>query len=1025
MKKLLLALLGFILMNTLFSQSTAWYNDEDATYKQAKDLYDKEKYSTAQKLFFDVYNQHKNEQTVIKSLSQFYIAQCAIRLFNADAEYYTNEFIRDNPNNNLVNEAYFSLGGYFYTLKQWNDGLKAYSKTEWQKLNKEQQSEYFFKKGYCYFMKDDNEQAKLCFYEIKDKNTKFTSPALYYYSHIHYTEENYQTALNGFLKLTNDKTFGPIVPYYVVQIYYMQGKYEEIVNFVPGIIDNVTEQRIDEVARIAAEAFFKLERYSESIRFFKKYMQVASTPAPEATYQYAYSLYKTDQFDTAAINFEKISHHDGAIGQNASYYLASCYLKQGNKENARKAFASASRTEFDPAIKQDAMFNYALLTYEIGGDPFTDAIRAFEDFITQYPGSKRIDEARRLLIQAYLGARNYKQALASIEKIENKNDELKEAYQRIAFNRGVELFNNLDFKGAAEMFRNALKYKGFDAQREARTLFWLGESLYRLKSYDEAIKVFKSFKDAPVANTVDEFKVVDYNLAYTYYKNENYAEAVTHFRQFTSGNPTGINASYSADANLRTGDSYFMQTNYLQAIDFYQRAIDANIESKDYALMQKGMCQGLLKKELDKIATLRQIIQGYPSSVYADNSYYEIAQEYLKLQDSQQAIESLTTLYNKYPNSELTAKTLVQLGLLYFNADNNSSAIKYYKLAVTNYSGTQEAKDALFGLKNIYIEMGKIDEYSSFVDGLQGNVPRLSVNEKDSLSFIAAEKLYMASNCPEAKSAFSRYITSYPDGSYLIDAHFYKGDCHYQAREYSEARQMFDYIIRRPKNLYTEQAWLGNARIAASLKENEKIIECYKGLLQNTSAPGNIKEAKIGILRAQYTLQRFSEALQTSEEVLLLTGLTDENIREAGFIKARCLQLTGRDVLALEEYRKLSTEVLSPQGAESKYRVAEILFTQNKIDESEKEILEFSGKSTSHDYWIAKSFILWSDIFVARKNYFQAIETLQSIIDYYANSNDGIIESAKNKKNDIEKISIDSKAKIGQDEDEINIEKTN
>ncbi|MBN2486082.1 MAG: tetratricopeptide repeat protein [Bacteroidales bacterium] len=1023
MKKLLLSLTGLLIFCVPYCQNTAWHTNSDATFRQAKDLYDKEKYNTAQKLFIEVFEQDKNSQTMLKPLSQFYIAQCAVRLFNADAEFYTMQFINDNPDNNLVNEAWFSLGGYFYTLKKWNDALSAYLKTDWRKLNKEQQSEYFFKKGYCYFMKDNNNDAKLCFYEIKDKNTKFTSPALYYYSHIHYTEENYQTALNGFLKLTGDKTFGPIVPYYVVQIYYMQGKFEEIVGFVPGIIDNVTEQRIDEVARIAAEAFFKLERYSGSIEFFRKYMQVVSAPAPEATYQYAYSLYKTSQFDTAALYFQKISHEKGALGQNASYYLGSCYLKQGDKENARKAFASASRSDFDQAIKQDAMFNYALLTYEIGGDPFTDAIRAFEDFIAQYPGSKRIDEARRLLIQAYLGARNYKQALASIDKIENKNDELKEAYQRIAYNRGVELFNNLDFTGAAEMFRNSLKYKGYDAQREARSWFWLGESLYRSKKYNEAVQAYTSFKAAPVAHTVEEFKVVDYNLAYAYYKKENYSDAATLFRQFASSANADVGPSYIADALLRTGDCFFMQTSYLQAVDFYQRAIDANIESKDYALMQKGMSQGLMKKELDKIGTMKQIAQAYPASVYADNAWYEMAQEYLKLQDSKQAIEALISMYGKYPNSELAAKALVQLGLLHFNADNNQAAIEYYKKAVSGYPGTQEAKDALFGLKNIYIDMGKIEDYSAFVDGMQGNVPRLTVNEKDSLTYVAAEKLYMSSDCAGAKPAFARYLSSFPDGAYVVNAHFYKGDCHYQAREYAEARQMFDFVTTQPRSLFTEQAYLGNARIAVSLKEQEKAIESYKGLLVNTSSASNIREAKTGIMRAQYSLQRFSDALQSAEEVLAFAGLAEETIREASFIKARCLQQSGREMLALEEYRKLSVEVLSPQGAESKFRVAEILVNQNKADEAEKEILDFSGKSTSHDYWIARSFILWSDIFVARKNYFQSIETLQSIIDYYANSNDGIIEMAREKKAATELLSKSETPKSIQEQEEINIEK--
>jgi TolA-binding protein len=802
----------------------------------------------------------------------------------------------------------------------------------------------------------------------------------------------------------------------------MQGKYKEIVDYVPGIIENVTEQRLDEVTRIAAEAYFKLERYQESLVFFEKYLAAVSTPATDAVYQIAYAYYMTNQFDKAAENFQKISHEEGAVGQNASYYLASCYLKKGDKENARKAFASASRTDYDPTIKQDAMFNYALLTFEIGGDPFNDAIRAFEDFIEQYPGSKRIDEARRMLIQAYLGARNYKQALASIDKIENKNDELKEAYQRIAYNRGVELFNSLDFIQSAEMFRNALKYKGYDAAREAKAQFWLGESLYRLKQYDDAVTSYKSFKAAPVARNTEEYKIVDYNLAYAYYKKENYADAAASYRQFTSASSSDLDNSYKADAYIRLGDCYFMQTNYTSSVDFYQKAIDANIPNKDYALIQKGLCQGLLKKELEKIATLKQLTQGYPASVYADNAYYEIAQEYIKLQDSQQAIDALVTMYSKYPQSELSGKALVQLGLLYFNADNSDAAIKYYKLAVTNYPGSEEARNALFGLKNIYVDLGKVDEYSEFIEGMHGNVPQMTVNEKDSLTYIAAEKLYLASNCSDAKQAFTRYISAYPNGSYIKNAYFYKGDCHYQAREYTEAKTMFDFILSQPKNVFTEQSYLGNARIAASLKDNAKIIDYYTGLLQNSTSPANTKEAKIAIMKAQFSLERYSEALQTTEEVLMIPSLTEENQRETNYIKARCLQLTGRDVLALEAYQKLAVEVLSPQGAESKFRVAELLFNQNKPDEAEKEILDFSGRSTSHDYWVARSFILWSDIFVQRKNYFQAIETLQSIIDYYAVFNDGILDIAREKKATVEKLSKETKSESGQEQVEVNIE---
>jgi TolA-binding protein len=117
MKKNLLILL-FLTQLFVFSaaQTTIYHTDKDVVFREAIDQFQKEKYNTAQKLFEQAYEGYP-DNSELKSLSQFYIAQCAVRLFNADAEFLTTKFIADNPNSARVNEAWFSLGGYFYTLK--------------------------------------------------------------------------------------------------------------------------------------------------------------------------------------------------------------------------------------------------------------------------------------------------------------------------------------------------------------------------------------------------------------------------------------------------------------------------------------------------------------------------------------------------------------------------------------------------------------------------------------------------------------------------------------------------------------------------------------------------------------------------------------------------------------------------------------------------------------------------------------------------------------------------------------------
>ncbi len=118
--------------------------------------------------------------------------------------------------------------------------------------------------------------------------------------------------------------------------------------------------------------------------------------------------------------------------------------------------------------------------------------------------------------------------------------------------------------------------------------------------------------------------------------------------------------------------------------------------------------------------------------------------------------------------------------------------------------------------------------------------------------------------------------------------------------------------------------------------------------------------------------------------------------------------------------RKLPTEVKSVEGAESKFRVAEIYYQRKEMQNAEKEISDFADKSTPHQYWMAKSFLLWADIFRDKGDDFQAIQTLQSLIDYYQKTDDGILDEAKAKKKQLsDNQEKTSKPKVQEEEEEI------
>ena len=60
--------------------------------------------------------------------------------------------------------------------------------------------------------------------------------------------------------------------------------------------------------------------------------------------------------------------------------------------------------------------------------------------------------------------KNYKAALSALDKIGNKDSRLEEAYQKVAFFRGLELFKNLEIEASIDMFDKSLKYEKYNMQ---------------------------------------------------------------------------------------------------------------------------------------------------------------------------------------------------------------------------------------------------------------------------------------------------------------------------------------------------------------------------------------------------------------------------------------------------------------------------------------------------------------------------------------------------------------------------------
>jgi tetratricopeptide (TPR) repeat protein len=1005
----------------LSAQQTFYHTDKNRLYTRASELYQNGKYSAAQQLFDEYYQSHNKENSDLASNSEYYSALCAVKLFNNDAESRVQAFLNRNPENPQKNDIIYSLAGYFYQRKNYTDALEYYEKVDYSKLSREEQAEYYFKRGYCYFLKEDFDKARFSFSQIKDQDNKYTTLALYYYSHINYAQGNYATALDGFLRLKNDQNFGPIIPYYLTQIYYQQKKYDEVIKYVPSMTEGVNEKRASEVAKITGESYAQLSQYEESIPYLEKYIETARTVSREDKYTLAYAYYKTQNYSKAAELFGQTTGVESPLSQNALYLLGDCQLKLGEKNKALMAFFSASKMEFDPEIKEDALFNYALLTYELDYSPFNESIQALNEYLDRYPDSKRSDEVNNYLVMAYMNAKNYRLALSSIDKIRNKDNEMKKAYQKIAYYRGLELFSNLSFQEAIDMLTQSIRYGNFDNRYYALSLYWKGEAWYRSGDYQKAIDNYTSFLAQPGVSGYDEYALAQYGLGYCNFNLKKYAEAIPWFNRFVN-QAKNLKQEVLTDTYNRMGDCYFIQMAYNNAIAYYNKAINSGKGNVEYAMFQKGIVLGVIGKDSEKISTLNELSNSYPNSSLKADIIFQMAESYVKLNQTDEAISTYNKLINDHPNSSYVKKSLLNLGLLYFNVNRNSEAIKSYQQVIADYPGTDEAKNALIGLKNVYVSNNDADGYYTYVKGM-GVLTSADLIEQDSLSYLSAEKIYMTGNYSRAAESFENYIKNHPEGRFLLNAYFYKGDCYYRANKYNEALASFDYIIGRPTSKFTEPSLLGASRIKFRLKDYAAAAEYYHRLEEFAEVKSNVMEARMGMLKCYTQLKEYDKIVELADKIMITEKLSPEQERETRFAKAMALLARDRQMLALDEFKKVASEVKSAEGAESKYRIAEIYYKRNDLDNAEKEISDFADKTTPHQYWMAKSFLLWADIFRDKGDDFQARQTLQSLIDYYEKSNDGILDEAKEKLRLLNKNTEENKGKPAEEQDmEINME---
>ena len=993
---IILALMALALSaTTVYAQSQTPEQRQRTLYRQATDLYQKQKYAAAQQIYDQIAAATEGRADLTTADACYYAAVCSEKLDNNDASYRLEEFLRLYPQSSRCNMARFYLGNFHYTRGDYERALEYYKSVDAKEVEFNHRSEYNFKKGYCFFQKGDTRRAADLFSQQIGGQSKYAASSLYYYAHIQYLNGQYDLALRNFRELQKDRKFAKIAPSYIARIYYYLGKDDELLELAPTLLKDNDAFKRSEIHQMVGEVYFNRGEYGRALEQYRaqsaeaRREQGGNCTPQDNDYQIGYSYYMLGSYDSAATFLANKTQCNDSVAQNALYVLGDCYVRLGRKMDARSMFLQASTMDFNAKVKEDALFNYAKLSCELNLNAMGESIKSFESYLKKYPKSSHKTEAEEILTELYCSTNNYKEAIRLLEKVPQRNARLEQAYQRAVLNRGIELCNSGNRKEGVEMYAKAVKLNAVP-RITADANFLLGESQYLAKQDAAAERSLNKFLLSSYANTSHYAADARYTYGYLLMRKKRYSEAQEVFADLVNrlkGASTKKEKAMLADTRNRLGDCLYVQSKFEESIVQYTKAIEGNARDADYATYQKALAYGAQGKNSEKLTYLNYIFERFANSPLKSKAMLEIANTYMMCDNAEMAMTYYNNFIKQYPQSVYVKTALLNQGLIYYNTDRDAEALATFDRLLTEYPGTDEARDALSTVKNIYIAQNRVDEYFAYVK--RTTKVTISTVEQDSTTFPTGVARGSSFD-PELEEEIGR-IVSRQEAAYgitqilapVLDI----------SRDSRMGRQC------EPYGAYT----LGDYTKAATL---------YQRLTENAESDASLLQGVTGSLRCAVALGRHTGIMEAGYRILGESKASPELKEEAYLAMGRSSFDAKEYDTAYTVYGHLTHSANGEYNGEARCRQAEILMLQQQYAQAEK-MIESIVADASSDYWLAYSFILWADIYYARGNNLQAKQTLQSIIDNY--DGEDLIAVARSKYDAI--VAAEQKATQPDDEE--------
>ena len=896
------------------------------------------------------------------------------------------QFLRRYPSSPRRLYVEFAIADHLSRTARHEEARKAFADIPENAFDSRKTAELIFKRSVTDIQCGDYDKALAGLSRLKNDKV-YREPANYYIAVIDYSNGRYDEAEKKFRGIPKKSPLWKEAQFYICQIDFHNREFATVQSDGESLLGAaLPDEMKTELLRIVGESNYHLGNFDQSVNYLRQYVdRTDRKPERSALYILGINEFRNENYGETVRFLGEVTTADDEMAQSAYLYAGQSYLRLGNVNAASLAFEKAYTMPYDESVCETAFYNYAIAQSQGGRTPFANSMRIFRDFLNRFPNSRYAPEVEDYVVNAYLSGKDYETALGEIATISKPSAKILLAKQALLHRIGARELTKGNTDTAIDYLQQADKLAAYDRQLAAENALWMAEAFLRKNDNAAAEKAYQRYLSSTKSTSPNVAKA-NYGLGYALYGQRKYKQAQKAF----SAAAGQLSGQLQADAYNRIADCLYYNLDFTTAEAFYDKALALNAGRNDYALFQKAMMRGLRHNEQDKIDMMDRLVATYPSSTFAPKAVYEKAQAYEALGKSDRAFDTFRTLAKTYPQSPEARQGLLQMALLLKNRGQNEEARKQYEGLIAKYPSSEEAKVAIDDLKRIYAAEGRIDSFAAFMRSV-GSSYEIDANEMAALSFEAAENDYLSHGRTEKLKTF---IRQYPKSAHTGQAAYYVAEYASQNGRHDEAAEYVDKaLLIAPDASYAEAALSLKGNLMLERDDYKEAEKAFRQLESRATSAFYKQIAQTGIARAADKSGDMQTAKKYADILLQSDALTDDTQAEMRYIRATAEIKERNAEAAVADYTALvENNVETLYGSMAAIELGNYYFALKDYKKAEKTVNRLLDSATTHQYWMARGFILLSDIHHAQGDNFQAREYLESLKSNYPGTEGDIFE---------------------------------